>query len=72
MTDRSLVQKPLHDVVGFRREADGITIDVALQWYNLNFLFHYIFFCLLSIFSRTNIKDTVKQYSNLNYAIIHF
>ncbi|PSS15734.1 DNA gyrase subunit B like [Actinidia chinensis var. chinensis] len=25
-------KKPLHDVVGFRKEADGITIDVALQW----------------------------------------
>ncbi|KAL6272526.1 hypothetical protein ACE6H2_023218 [Prunus campanulata] len=24
--------KPLHDVVGFRKEMDGITIDVALQW----------------------------------------
>ncbi|XP_034224081.1 DNA gyrase subunit B, chloroplastic/mitochondrial isoform X3 [Prunus dulcis] len=24
--------KPLHDVVGFRKEVDGITIDVALQW----------------------------------------
>ncbi|KAG6641082.1 DNA gyrase subunit B, chloroplastic/mitochondrial-like [Carya illinoinensis] len=25
-------KKPLHDVVGFRKESDGITIDVALQW----------------------------------------
>lgn len=25
-------KKPLHDIVGFRKEADGITIDVALQW----------------------------------------
>ncbi|XP_060668647.1 DNA gyrase subunit B, chloroplastic/mitochondrial isoform X2 [Ziziphus jujuba] len=25
-------KKPLHDVVGFRKEIDGITIDVALQW----------------------------------------
>ncbi|XP_059462953.1 DNA gyrase subunit B, chloroplastic/mitochondrial-like [Corylus avellana] len=25
-------KKPLHDVVGFRAEKDGITIDVALQW----------------------------------------
>ncbi|GER41231.1 DNA gyrase subunit B, partial [Striga asiatica] len=25
-------KKPLHDVVGFRQEADGISIDVALQW----------------------------------------
>ncbi|XP_055800826.1 DNA gyrase subunit B, chloroplastic/mitochondrial [Solanum dulcamara] len=25
-------KKPLHDVLGFRKEADGITIDVALQW----------------------------------------
>ncbi|GER52544.1 DNA gyrase subunit B [Striga asiatica] len=25
-------KKPLHDVVGFRKEADGISIDVALQW----------------------------------------
>ncbi|KAM1185205.1 hypothetical protein ACFX2G_014834 [Malus domestica] len=25
-------KKPLHDVVGFRKEVDGITIDVALQW----------------------------------------
>ncbi|KAI8000867.1 hypothetical protein LOK49_LG09G02556 [Camellia lanceoleosa] len=22
----------LHDIVGFRKEADGIKIDVALQW----------------------------------------
>ncbi|KAA8517968.1 hypothetical protein F0562_015442 [Nyssa sinensis] len=25
-------KKPLHDIVGFRKEANGITIDVALQW----------------------------------------
>ncbi|GFP80804.1 DNA gyrase subunit b chloroplastic/mitochondrial [Phtheirospermum japonicum] len=25
-------KKPLHDVLGFRKEADGILIDVALQW----------------------------------------
>ncbi|OWM85480.1 hypothetical protein CDL15_Pgr019104 [Punica granatum] len=25
-------KKPLHDVVGFRKEIDGVTIDVALQW----------------------------------------
>ncbi|KAF3442147.1 hypothetical protein FNV43_RR16063 [Rhamnella rubrinervis] len=25
-------KKPLHDVVGFRKEMDGMTIDVALQW----------------------------------------
>ncbi|GMP86458.1 hypothetical protein CsSME_00039231 [Camellia sinensis var. sinensis] len=25
-------KKPLHDIVGFRKEADGIRIDVALQW----------------------------------------
>ncbi|PHU22559.1 DNA gyrase subunit B, chloroplastic/mitochondrial [Capsicum chinense] len=25
-------KKPLHDVLGFRKEAVGITIDVALQW----------------------------------------
>ncbi|KAK9289506.1 hypothetical protein L1049_007661 [Liquidambar formosana] len=25
-------KKPLHDIVGFRKETDGVTIDVALQW----------------------------------------
>ncbi|KAJ0098599.1 hypothetical protein Patl1_20891 [Pistacia atlantica] len=25
-------KKPLHDVVGFTKEVDGITIDLALQW----------------------------------------
>nr|XP_027123314.1 DNA gyrase subunit B, chloroplastic/mitochondrial-like [Coffea arabica] len=25
-------KKPIHDVFGFRKEADGITIDAALQW----------------------------------------
>ncbi|XP_030926180.1 DNA gyrase subunit B, chloroplastic/mitochondrial-like [Quercus lobata] len=25
-------KKPLHDVVGFRKEKEGISIDVALQW----------------------------------------
>ncbi|XP_042484832.1 DNA gyrase subunit B, chloroplastic/mitochondrial-like [Macadamia integrifolia] len=25
-------KKPLHDSLGFRKEVDGITIDVALQW----------------------------------------
>ncbi|XP_057947808.1 DNA gyrase subunit B, chloroplastic/mitochondrial-like [Malania oleifera] len=25
-------KKPLHDIVGFRKETDGITIDVAFQW----------------------------------------
>ncbi|KAG8367000.1 hypothetical protein BUALT_Bualt16G0026900 [Buddleja alternifolia] len=25
-------KKPLHDVVGFRKETDGILIDLALQW----------------------------------------
>ena len=27
-----LIQKPLHDVLGFRKEVDGIAIDMALQW----------------------------------------
>ncbi|KAJ6992219.1 DNA gyrase [Populus alba x Populus x berolinensis] len=27
-----LIQKSLHDVVSFRKEVDGITIDMALQW----------------------------------------
>ncbi|GAA0169033.1 DNA topoisomerase [Lithospermum erythrorhizon] len=26
------LNKPIHDVLGFRKNADGITIDVALQW----------------------------------------
>ncbi|KAM7256769.1 hypothetical protein ACFE04_012510 [Oxalis oulophora] len=25
-------KKPLHDIVGFRKEVDGVAIDVALQW----------------------------------------
>ncbi|KAK3446552.1 hypothetical protein EUGRSUZ_A02236 [Eucalyptus grandis] len=25
-------KKPLHDVVGFRKEIDGMTVDVAFQW----------------------------------------
>ncbi|KAK3014043.1 hypothetical protein RJ639_008037, partial [Escallonia herrerae] len=25
-------KNPLHDILGFRKEGDGITIDVALQW----------------------------------------
>ncbi|KAL2501930.1 DNA gyrase subunit B [Forsythia ovata] len=25
-------KRPLHDVLGFRKEADGVTIDIALQW----------------------------------------
>ncbi|XP_044478362.1 DNA gyrase subunit B, chloroplastic/mitochondrial-like [Mangifera indica] len=25
-------KKPLHEVVGFRKEVDGVTIDLALQW----------------------------------------
>lgn len=25
-------KKPLHDVVGFSKEKDGVTVDVALQW----------------------------------------
>lgn len=25
-------KKPLHDVLSFRKESDGITVDVALQW----------------------------------------
>jgi hypothetical protein len=27
-----LIQKSLHDVVSFRKEVDGIAIDMALQW----------------------------------------
>ncbi|KAL3637147.1 hypothetical protein CASFOL_019446 [Castilleja foliolosa] len=27
-------KKPLHDVLGFRKEVDGILIDVALQWFS--------------------------------------
>ena len=26
-------QKPLHDVMGFKRELNGIIMDIALQWY---------------------------------------
>ncbi|ONK63621.1 uncharacterized protein A4U43_C07F17170 [Asparagus officinalis] len=25
-------KKPLHDTLGFRKETDGVTVDVALQW----------------------------------------
>ncbi|XP_047316809.1 DNA gyrase subunit B, chloroplastic/mitochondrial-like [Impatiens glandulifera] len=25
-------KQPLHDIVSFRKEADGVTIDIALQW----------------------------------------
>ncbi|CAN8258069.1 unnamed protein product [Cochlearia groenlandica] len=28
----SLSEKPLHDVLGFRKEINGTTVDVALQW----------------------------------------
>ncbi|KAL9267214.1 DNA gyrase subunit B, chloroplastic/mitochondrial-like protein [Drosera capensis] len=28
----NIEKKPLHDVLGFRKEADGVSIDVALQW----------------------------------------
>lgn len=27
-----LLQKALHDVLSFRKEIDGITVDIALQW----------------------------------------
>ncbi|XP_038988036.1 DNA gyrase subunit B, chloroplastic/mitochondrial-like [Phoenix dactylifera] len=27
-----ILDKPLHDIVAFRKEVDGITVDVALQW----------------------------------------
>lgn len=27
------LQKPLHDVMGFKRELNGIIMDIALQWY---------------------------------------
>ena len=30
-----ILQKPLHDTVGFRKETDGVTVDVALQWYSI-------------------------------------
>jgi DNA gyrase subunit B len=26
-------KKPLHDVLGFRKEINGTTINIALQWY---------------------------------------
>ncbi|KAG2242888.1 hypothetical protein Bca52824_095279, partial [Brassica carinata] len=32
LTISSFVQKPLHDVLGFRKEINGTTVDVALQW----------------------------------------
>ncbi|KAL7263315.1 hypothetical protein ACSBR1_001483 [Camellia fascicularis] len=32
VTDSSLIQKPLHDIVSFRKQAYGITVDVTLQW----------------------------------------
>ncbi|PON34391.1 DNA gyrase, subunit B [Parasponia andersonii] len=30
--EKFMIQKPLHDIVGFRKEVDGISIDAALQW----------------------------------------
>ncbi|XWS16641.1 hypothetical protein CRYUN_Cryun34aG0108500 [Craigia yunnanensis] len=32
VTGGSLIQKPLHDMVGFSRQIDGTTVDVTLQW----------------------------------------
>ncbi|CAK9188516.1 unnamed protein product [Ilex paraguariensis] len=32
MESQLLVKKPLHDILGFRKAVDGITIDAALQW----------------------------------------
>ncbi|GAB4851754.1 hypothetical protein Ancab_031156 [Ancistrocladus abbreviatus] len=28
----NIEKKPLHDVLGFRKETDGVVVDVALQW----------------------------------------
>ena len=28
----SFLQNPIHEVFGFRKETDGVAIDVALQW----------------------------------------
>lgn len=37
-------KKPLHDTVGFRKITDGVTVDVALQWY---FSFQCLEFCVI-------------------------
>lgn len=40
------LQRPLHDVLSFRKEINDITIDIALQWYM--FPFSYLSFVTLS------------------------
>lgn len=35
LTSDLLFQKALHDVLSFRKETDGITVDIAFQWYAL-------------------------------------
>lgn len=32
LTSDFLFQKALHDVLSFRKETDGITVDIAFQW----------------------------------------
>jgi len=32
LTSDPLFQKTLHDVLSFRKETDGITVDIAFQW----------------------------------------
>lgn len=30
--NNDLLQKAVHDVLSFRKEIDGVAVDVALQW----------------------------------------
>lgn len=63
--DRFLVQKPLHDVVSFRKEIDGVMIDVALQWYA-----SFLVLCPLKNFTLIKHNSTIHKQKTMFKEIV--
>lgn len=51
-----LLQKAVHDVLSFRKEIDGITVDIALQWQVLcpHSVLHFLHLCYLNYFHQVS------------------
>lgn len=64
------LQRPLHDVLSFRKEINDITIDIALQWYDPFFLFVFVTLSKILLISfictryEDGCSDAVMGYAN--------
>ncbi|KAL0744018.1 hypothetical protein Bca4012_085531 [Brassica carinata] len=56
-------KKPLHDVLGFRKEINGTTVDVALQWLT-GFMVYSVNWTSFDVLCSDAYSDTMLGYAN--------